>query len=65
MLHMNKTPRYQQLYRDLRNVYLTRGDRVSDYMAGLAIGGEIQRHISDVEFKNLVHIFTVARNAKR
>lgn len=65
MLHMNKTQRYQQLYQDLKTVYECRGTDLAHYIAGLAVGSEIWRGISDVERYNLSRIFTVARNAKR
>lgn len=63
MLHMNKTERYAQLYRDLKTVYDCRSTPAAHYIAGMAIGSEIWRGISDIERVNLCKIFTVARNA--
>lgn len=64
MLHMNKNLRYKQLYQDINTVYVMRGSNFSHYIAGLAVGAEIQRGLSDTELSNLKKIFDAARNAK-
>lgn len=65
MLHMNQQPRYQRIYKDLRLVFLMRGHPGAHYLAGMTIGAEIVRGISDTERFYLNKIFDEARHAKR
>ena len=65
MLHMNQQPRYQRIWEELKTVYVCRSTSVAHYMAGLTLGAEIIRGLSDTEIHNLNKIFNEARNAKR
>jgi hypothetical protein len=65
MLHMNQQPRYQRIWGELKTVYVCRGTSAAHYMAGLTLGAEIIRGLSDTERHNLNRIFDEARNAKR
>lgn len=64
MLHMNRTKRYQSIYRDLCSVYNMRGLPTAHYFAGLAIGIEIGSGVSNIELERLTQLFGAALNAK-
>lgn len=64
MLHINKTERFNHLYLNLKAVYGCRRTPAGHYIAGMAVGSEIWRGISDVERVNLCNIFEAARYAQ-
>lgn len=65
MLHINHQPRYQRIWEEFKTVYTCRGSSVAHYIAGLTLGAEIVRGLSDVERQNLNRLFDEARHAKR
>lgn len=65
MLHMNQQPRYQRLWEDLKTVYVCRGTNSAHYIAGLTMGAEIVRGLSELERHYLHILLSEAANAKR
>lgn len=65
MLHINHQPRYQRIWEELKTVYALRGSSAAHYIAGMTLGAEIMRNLSDVERQNLNRLFDEARHAKR
>lgn len=65
MLHINRQSRYQRLWEDLKTVHVCRGTSSAHYIAGMTIGGEIAKGISDAERYRLNMLFDEARHAKR
>lgn len=65
MLHMNNQPRYQRIWEDLKTVYICRDTPSAHYIAGLTIGAEIAKGISDLERYHLNILFNGARYADR
>ncbi len=64
MIHMNQQPRYQDIYTDLKSIYSLRGMSVSHYLAGLLMGNQIGRGLTEVERVNLARLTEAARHAK-
>lgn len=64
MIHMNQQPRYQRIYEDLLTVYACRGTNSSHFIAGMTMGYEIARGVTEVERANLTALFEAARHAK-
>ena len=65
MLHINRQARYQRIWESLKTTYVLRGTNQAHYIAGVAVGAEIARGVSDAELANLSRLFEDARNAKR
>lgn len=65
MLHINRQPRYQRIWEDLKTVHACRGTSSAHYVAGMTIGAEIVRGLSDAERYRLNVLFDEARHAKR
>lgn len=64
MIHMNQQPRYQGIYAELQSVYRTRGTCCAHYTAGMCMGYQIAKGLSNVERDNLDKLLMGAVYAK-